>query len=161
MSYVTLRRRWFHIIVLNVCDPTDDKTDDLKDSFYEELKRIFDKFPKYHMNNLLGDINAKVGRDYIFKPTIGNESLHEISKDNGVRVVNFATSKNRIFKSTKFPHRNIHKYYCTLPDGETHNQIDHIPIDRRRYRSVLDIRSFKSADCDTDQYLVLGKIRER
>jgi hypothetical protein len=38
-----------------------------------------------------GDFNAKVGRDNIFKPTIANESLHEISNDNGVRVVNFAT----------------------------------------------------------------------
>jgi hypothetical protein len=33
---------------------------------------------------------VKVGREHIFKPTIGNESLHEISNDNGIRVVNFA-----------------------------------------------------------------------
>jgi hypothetical protein len=84
---------WFHIIVLNVHAPTEDKTDDVKDSFNEELERIFDKFPKYHMKILLGDLNAKVGREDIFKLTIGNESLHEISNDNGVIVVNFATSK--------------------------------------------------------------------
>jgi hypothetical protein len=34
----------------------------------------------------------------IFKPTIGHESLHEISNDNGVRVVLFATSNNLIVK---------------------------------------------------------------
>jgi hypothetical protein len=62
------------------------------------------------MEILLGDFNAKVGREDIFKPTIGNESLHEISNDNGVRLVNFATSKNIGVKSTMFPHRNIHKY---------------------------------------------------
>jgi hypothetical protein len=45
------------------------------------------------MKILLGDFNEKVGREDIFKPTIGNESLHETSNDNGVRVVNFATSK--------------------------------------------------------------------
>jgi hypothetical protein len=45
------------------------------------------------MKILLGDFNAKVGMEDIFKPTIGNESLHEISNDNGVRVVNFVTSK--------------------------------------------------------------------
>jgi hypothetical protein len=60
----------------------------VKDSFYEELERVFDKFPKYHMKILLEDFNAKVGREDIFKPTIGNESLHEISNDNGVRLVN-------------------------------------------------------------------------
>jgi hypothetical protein len=42
---------------------------------------------------LLGHFNAEVGREDIFKPTIGNESLHIISNDNGVRVVNFATVK--------------------------------------------------------------------
>jgi hypothetical protein len=41
--------------------------------------------------------------------SVGNESLHEISNDNGIRVVNFATSKNLTVKSTMFPHRNIHK----------------------------------------------------
>jgi hypothetical protein len=43
------------------------------------------------MKKLLGDFNAKVKREGIFRPTIGNESLHEISNDNGVRAVNFAT----------------------------------------------------------------------
>jgi hypothetical protein len=46
MLYIILRGRWFHIIVLNVHAPTEDKTDGVKDSFYEELERIFDKFPK-------------------------------------------------------------------------------------------------------------------
>jgi hypothetical protein len=53
-------------------------------------------------------------REVIFKPTIVNESLHEISIDNEVRVVNFATSKNLTFKSIMFPHRNIHKYKSQL-----------------------------------------------
>jgi hypothetical protein len=38
----------------------------------------------------------------IFKPIIRNESLHEAGNDNGVRVLNFATSKNLIVKSTSF-----------------------------------------------------------
>jgi hypothetical protein len=62
----------------------------------------------------------------IFKSTIGTYSLHEDSNDNGVRVVNFATSKNLVVKSTMFLHRNIHKYTWTSPDGKTHNQIDYI-----------------------------------
>jgi hypothetical protein len=99
-------------------------------SCYEELERVFDKFTKYHMKILLGDFNAKIGREDIFKPTIGNESLHEISNDNGVRLVTFATYKNLRVKSTMFPHRNIHKYTWTSPDGKTHNQIDHIMVDR-------------------------------
>jgi hypothetical protein len=56
---------------------------------------------------VLGDFNAKVGREEILKPTIGNEGLHEISEDDGIRVVNFVTSKNLTVKSTMFPHHNI------------------------------------------------------
>jgi hypothetical protein len=96
MSYIILRGRWCNIIVLNVHAPCEDKGDDVKDSFCEELGRVVDQFPRYDMKILLDDFNAKVGRENIFKPTIGNESLHEISNDNGVRVVNFATSKNLI-----------------------------------------------------------------
>jgi hypothetical protein len=40
MSYIILRGRLCHIIVLNVHAPTEDKTDDVKDSFYEELERV-------------------------------------------------------------------------------------------------------------------------
>ena len=91
------------------------------------------------MKILLGDFNAKVGREHIFKPTIGKESLHQDSNDNGVRLVNFATSKNLVVKSTMFPHRNIHNYTWTSPDGTTNNQIDRILIDRRRHSSILDV----------------------
>jgi hypothetical protein len=72
MPYIILRGYWCHIIVLNVHAPTENKIDDMKGSFYEELECVFDKSPKYHMKILLGDFNAKVGREEIFKPTIGN-----------------------------------------------------------------------------------------
>jgi hypothetical protein len=111
--------------------PNEDKDDDIKDSFYEELKEAFDQFPRYHMKTVLGDFNAKVEREDIFKPVIGNESLHGASKDNGVRVVNLATSKNLIIKITTFTHRDIHKHNLTSPDGVTHNQIHHVLIDKR------------------------------
>jgi hypothetical protein len=63
-SYITLRGRWYHIIVLNVHAPTEDKSDDMKGRFYEEFKRVFGKFPKYHMKILLWDFNAKVDRKH-------------------------------------------------------------------------------------------------
>ena len=85
-------------------EPGEEKSVDSKGSFYEELEQVFDHFPKYHMKNLLGDFNAKVARENIFNPTIGNESLRQDSNDNGVRIVNFATSKSLDVKSIMFPH---------------------------------------------------------
>jgi hypothetical protein len=74
MSYIVQRGRWCKIIVLNEHAPTEEKGDDSKDNFYEELEWVFDHFPKYYMKILLGDFNANVGREDTFKPTIGNES---------------------------------------------------------------------------------------
>jgi hypothetical protein len=54
------------------------------------------------MKILLGDFNAKVGIENFLIPRIGNESLHQDSNDNGVGIVNFATSKNLVDKSTIF-----------------------------------------------------------
>jgi hypothetical protein len=71
MSYIILRGRWCHNIVLNVHAPTEDKTDDMKDSLYEELERVFDKFPKYHMKILLGNVNAKLGRETFLNRKFG------------------------------------------------------------------------------------------
>jgi hypothetical protein len=86
MSYIVLRGRWCNIIVLNAHTPTEEKRDDSKDSSYEELEGVFDNFPKYQMKILLGDFNEQMGREDTSKPSIGNESLHQDSNDNGVRV---------------------------------------------------------------------------
>jgi len=109
-SYIVLRDHWCNIIVLNMHAPSEEKSDDTKDSFLEELQQVFYHFPKYHMKILLGDFNAKVERENIFNLTIGNECLHQDSNDNGVRIVKFATSKSLVFKNMMFPHLNIYKY---------------------------------------------------
>jgi hypothetical protein len=64
--------------------------------------------------------------------------------DNGARLVNFATSKN-----------------FRVKDGQTHNQINHILVDKQWHSNVLDVRSPRAADCNTDHYLVVAKVRKR
>jgi hypothetical protein len=81
---------------------------------------VFDTFHKYRTTFLLGAFNAKIGREDIFTPTIGNENLYEIDHDNGVRLVNLATSKNltivkEVTKTDSFmiqiqAHNSINKY---------------------------------------------------
>jgi hypothetical protein len=91
-----------------VQEPREEKRDDSKDRFYEEFGQVFNHFAKYHVRIPLGDFNAKVARKNIFKPTNGNEGLHQVSNDSSVRIIKFATSKNLVVKGTMFPHQNIH-----------------------------------------------------
>ena len=77
MLYIVLRGCWCNIIVLNVHTSSEEKIYNSKDGFDEELEQVFDRVPKYQMKIPLGDFNAKVGRKNIFKPTIGNEGVHQ------------------------------------------------------------------------------------
>jgi hypothetical protein len=127
MSYIILRGRWCHIIVVNVHAPTEDKTD-VKESFYEELE-----IP--HENSVRRlQCQSRQGRP--FKPAIGNESLHETSNDNGVGLINLATSKNLRVKSTMFQIATSKNIFGRLQMGKP-NQIDHILVDSRRHGMYL------------------------
>jgi len=103
---------------------------------------------------MLGDINAKLEGENIFKPTIGNESLHRNSNDNYVR------SKNLFVEREMFRHRNIHKYTWTSHDVKTDIQFDHIVIHRRWHSSILYVRPFRGVDCDTYHCRLVAKVRD-
>ena len=66
LSYIVLRGCLHNIIVVDVHAPSEEKSEKSKDSFCEELEQVFDHFPKYHMKMLVGDFNAKVGRERLF-----------------------------------------------------------------------------------------------
>jgi hypothetical protein len=96
MSYMIVRGHRYEVIVLNVHAPKEEEIYCMCLVLYcvcKELGHVFNKFSKYCMKILLADFSAKVDKKDIFKPTVGNESLHKISNDNGVRVVNFTTFK--------------------------------------------------------------------
>jgi hypothetical protein len=80
---------------------------------------------------IIGYLNAKIGQEYIYIyiPIIGKYSLHTLSNDSGIRLINFACSKNMVVASTLFNHRDIHKMTWRSPDGQTHKQIEHLLID--------------------------------
>ena len=64
--HIILRGHWCNIIVLNVHALSEEKSDDSRDSFYEELEQVFDHVPYYHIKILLGDFNAKSGKRECF-----------------------------------------------------------------------------------------------
>jgi hypothetical protein len=74
VSFVIIKGRWCNITVLNARAPCEDKGDDVKDSFCDEIRSVFYQFRRYDMKILLGDFNTKVGRGDIYKLTVANQS---------------------------------------------------------------------------------------
>ncbi|XP_060665319.1 uncharacterized protein LOC132797575 [Drosophila nasuta] len=141
--------------------PTEEKDDATKDAFYAELDRAYGRCPSHDIKILLGDFNAKVGREDIFGATVGRFSLHETTSSNGLRLIGFAAAHNMVVRSTGFRHLDIHKASWLSPDRLTRNQIDHVVIDARHASNILDVRSCRGPNIDSDHYLVAAKIRTR
>jgi hypothetical protein len=80
---------------------------------------------------ILGDFNAKLGREEEYHVVIGKYSLHHVTNDNGNRMTDFVISKNMIISLTCFPHKDIHKGTWTTPGCRMTNQIDHMIISKR------------------------------
>lgn len=161
ICYIHIAGKILDLIIINCYAPTEEKDEDIKDKFYEELESVYDTLPLHCIKIVVGDMNAKVGRENMYRPVIGPNSLHEISNGNGTRLVNFAHSKNCIISSTYFPRKNIHKFTWKSPDGGTFNQIDHILINRRFSGCIRNVRTYRGADADSDHYLVYAKFNLR
>jgi hypothetical protein len=109
----------------------------------------------------MGDFNAKVGREESRHKVSGKYSLHEHSNENESFLVQFAVRNNFYIKSTAFPHKTIHMGIWKIPGSTDVNQIDHVLVSARHAPSIIDVRSSRGANCDSDHYLVKAKVRER
>jgi hypothetical protein len=116
----------------NMCArPTEEKNEIQKDNFYVDLERIYMKAPKLDIKFVMGDFNAKMGKEPGLAPNVGKHNLHEETNNNRWRMTDFAITKNMAISSTLFQHKIIHKETWGSPDETTSNQIDHVMTDSR------------------------------
>ena len=86
---------------------------------------------------------------------VGRHGLGDKRSENGVRFVFFCAANNL------FPHKNIHKYTWTTPNGRVRNQIDHVAVNGKFKISVRGTRSYRGADRGSNHNLVITTVRFR
>ena len=155
-----LYSKYIKATIVQAYAPQNGSSDEEKNMFYEQLQTVFDETPKHDMIISMGDFNAKIGFQMKGEEGIvGRHVLKGDRTDNGARFVSSCEVNNMAIVSTMFPHKDIHKYTWSSPDGTTRNQIDHITINGSYRRSVTDVRTYRGADVDSDHHLVIGSIR--
>ncbi|KAL4143409.1 hypothetical protein QTP88_005744 [Uroleucon formosanum] len=135
ISILTIKGKFFDITFLNGHAPTEEKTPEEKDDFYENLEQTLNEIPRNRIRIVLGDFNAKLGKENIFRTTIG-----------------------LVVKSTMFPRKDIYKGTWKAPNSRYTNQIDHVMINTRFKNCIQEVKTVRGADCDSDHYLVKGKL---
>jgi len=109
----------------------------------------------------MGDFNVKIGKEDMYRPTIGPNGLHDVSNDNGTRLINLCLVKGFTLSSTYFPRKDIYKQTWIAPNGITKNQIDHVMIQNKHKGCIKSVRSYRGADADSDHYLVITELKIR
>lgn len=88
-----LKGKYQNLSLLNIHAPSEDKNTETKEEFYNMLDTQYESIPKYDLKIVLGDANAKIGREAIYWPVIGKYSKHEKTNENGKFLIDFAKEK--------------------------------------------------------------------
>jgi hypothetical protein len=107
---------------------------------------------------VMGDLNANVGSENIGREACMRTNRIGQMNENGEHL-DFCEMNGLVVCNTIFAHKNIHKYTWISPDKKTKNQIDYIMINKRWRRSVMDVRTYRGADVNSDHILIRARIQ--
>ncbi|XP_078612812.1 uncharacterized protein LOC144882704 [Branchiostoma floridae x Branchiostoma japonicum] len=133
-------------------DPAD------KDKFYSDLRTLVRNAPANDKVIILGDFNARVGRDSeAWKGVLGKYGVGNCN-DNGRLLLETCAELKLTITNTLFQQKNRFKTTWMHPRSRHWHLIDYILVRQRDLRDVLHTRVMPSAECHTDHRLVRCKL---
>ena len=149
----------FNITVIHIYAPTSSSSDEDIESFYSDVEDALTQTDKKDIIIVTGDWNAKVGQDNTDWTSVMGKYGYGDRNERGERLLEFATLHNLFICNTRFEQKPNRKWTWASPDGVHKNMIDLILIQQRWKTSVINCRTFQSADISSDPSLVLCNIK--
>ncbi|CAF2081889.1 unnamed protein product [Rotaria magnacalcarata] len=151
----------FKITVIHVYAPTSASSEAEIEAFYDNIEKELSRTSKKDLIIITGDWNAKVGSDNTnWENTMGKYGYGD-RNERGERLLEFAALHNFYICNTRFQQKPNRKWTWISPNGVHKNMIDLILIQKRWKSSVMNCRTFQSADISSDHSLVLCNIKLR
>ena len=146
------------VTLITAYAPTLSACSDVKDQFYCKLDDLLNTIPKNDHIYLLGNFNARVGKDHEAWPDcLGKYGIGKIN-DNGQRLLELCSNYHLCTTSSFFPNKLQHKASWMHPRSKHQHQLDHVITRKDQLSLVCNTRTYHSADCNTDHFLVLSKV---
>lgn len=91
---------------------------------------------------IMGDWNAKEGERREGEERVTGKEARQVPGTTIENSLMYSAPRNNLaLTSTTFPHKQIHKYTWTSPDGQIRNQIDLVAVNSRFKRDQSLIQS--------------------
>ena len=150
-----------YITLISAYAPTLDSSEEQKDAFYESLHSTLTAIPKEDKILLLGDFNARVGKQaHLWPRVIGKHGVGKMN-NNGLRLLTLCSELNLVVTNTTFQLKNRYKTTWTHPRSKHGHMIDFIITKQSDQKDVRITRAMKGAECSTDHTMLLCKLNLR
>ena len=138
--------------------PTLDSPEEDKDAFYEQLSTLLNSIPYKDKIFLLGDFNARVGRDHqTWNKVLGKNGVGS-TNSSGFRLLSLCTEQKLVITNTVFQQAHRHKTTWMHPRSKRWHLIDYVITRQRDLSEVKLTRSLPMSTIWTDHRLVRSNI---
>lgn len=143
-----------YLTLISVYGPTMQRSQEEKEQFYEQLGDCLDD-ARNDKIIVLGDLNARVGRDWSSWPSvIGKHGVGNMNS-NGLMLLEFCSRYQLSVMGTMFQMKNSLKTTWQHPRSKHLHQIDHVLADPRAKQYINVTKIDPAADCFTDHKLLI------
>lgn len=138
--------------------PTMTNPDEVKDRFYEDLNDAISAVPRHDKLIILGDFNARVGRDHTsWEGVMGKEGIGKCNS-NGLLLLETCTANDLLITNTVFRLPNRNKTSWMHPRSKHWHLLDYVIVRQRDRRDVRITKTMCGAECWTDHRLLISKM---
>ena len=144
---------------VSVYSPTLDSSDDVKDRFYDTLYSTIRRISQDDKIILLGDFNARVGRNHdTWHGVIGHHSVGNMHS-SGLQLLSLCYELGLAITNTFFQLCDMHKTSWMHPMSKHWHLIDYVIVRHRDMNEVQITRGMHGAECSTDHRLIHSTLR--
>ena len=150
-----------YITIVSAYAPTMTNPDETKDKFYEDLNAVITAAPHADKLIILGDFNARVGRDSVsWEGVIGKHGVGNCNS-NGLLLLQTCAEHNLLITNTVFKLPTRNRTSWMHPRSKHWHLIDYVIIRKRDRQDVRVTKTMCGAECWTDHRLIVSKLNLR
>lgn len=151
---MTIKMKTEKCVIMQVYAPQAGCTDQEKEDFEVELEEQVD-----NVNILMGDLNAKVGRDRRgYEEVLGAFGYGPRNRE-GERLLDLCARSGLAIGNSRFQKRESHVVTRYSWDGNQKSVIDYVIVDKVWGEKLIDVKVVPSVNMEGDHRLLVGTFK--